>query len=110
MRARGEGTACRAGPASGTVPIMARDPNGPIYEKIIDAMMPVADFEPVKGDADLSLPGRVCGACGAVGGVRYRGTTVLEGSLEYYHLVHTEVEHRFHCTSCGRDTTLFKMM
>ena len=89
---------------------MARDPNDPVYRRIIDAMLPVRDFEPVEEAVDLPLPDRVCGACGATGGVRYRGTTVLEGSLEFCHLVHTEVEHSFHCTRCGTDTTVFKMM
>ena len=54
-----------------------------------------------KGSSNVPLAGDVCPRCEKAGGVRYLGTVVNEGSLEYYHLVHTEVDDWFACTGCN---------
>lgn len=63
-----------------------------------------------RGATNQHLPERVCDACGDPGGVHYVGTTVLDGSLEYYHLMHTEVEHHFRCALCSAQWRVFKML
>jgi hypothetical protein len=45
----------------------------------------------------LEIPCHLCGAPT----IDYRGTEVLEGSIEFVHLVHTEVRDDYECTDCG---------
>lgn len=42
-----------------------------------------------------------CHACHRTDCVDYVGADVLDGSLEYVHLVHTEVEDGFNCSLCA---------
>lgn len=49
----------------------------------------------VRREIDLA-----CYLCGAPK-IYYCGTEVLEGSLEFVHLVHTEVRDDFACDACG---------
>lgn len=52
-----------------------------------------------KGSSHVPLDDR-CPACTETGGVHYEGSDVLEGSLEWVHVVHTEVEDQFSCSRC----------
>ncbi len=53
----------------------------------------------VQGEVRRSLD-LACHLCGAPT-IDYRGTEVLEGSIEFVHLVHTEVRDDFECGACG---------
>ena len=53
------------------------------------------------GNTHQPLPHQTCGHCQDKGGVVYVGSTVLEGALEYFHLIHTELRNHFECTQCG---------
>jgi hypothetical protein len=37
--------------------------------------------------------------------VVYLGTDLLDGDLEFYHLVHTEVDDHYCCETCGQGWT-----
>lgn len=86
-----------------------RSADDEVYEALLEAMKPLEGVAYTAGDTDQPLAGS-CPECGSEGQLRYTGTTVLEGSLEHYHLVHTEVEHHLACRACGRDWTVFKLL
>lgn len=81
-----------------------------IYARILDAYRPLS-LEPVEGPGKTSQPVDLpCAECAERGGVIYIGSTVLDGALEWRHLVHTEVDHHFHCGACRASWTVFKML
>ncbi|MBU0554184.1 hypothetical protein KKF91_08480 [Myxococcota bacterium] len=84
------------------------DPDDPIYAAVLDALTPldVSYIEGV-GATDQATP-LCCPRCG--GAARYLGSEVLEGSLEWYHVVHTEVDHHLKCASCAYAWVLFKLL
>ena len=53
-----------------------------------------------RGTTRQPLPHMLCTDCQQHGGVVYLGSDVLDGSLDFYHLVHTEVRNFFECTHC----------
>jgi hypothetical protein len=60
------------------------------------------DFERNEGKGTVATPlDEACPACQRTGTVHYTGSDVLDGSLETYYLIHTEVEDHFRCTACA---------
>lgn len=47
--------------------------------------------------------GPECPRCARCDTTQCTQTDLLEGSLEYYHLVHTEVRYHYHCSACNTD-------
>lgn len=69
---------------------------------VLEALRPTPGLgidDRVEGEVRRPLAA-ACYLCGAPT-IDYRGTEVLEGSLEWVHLVHTEVRDRFECGACG---------
>ncbi len=57
-----------------------------------------------KKQETLATPsGPKCPRCSRCDGTRCVQTDLLEGSLEYYYLVHTEVREHFHCDHCNTE-------
>jgi hypothetical protein len=82
----------------------ARDPFDKELAKVraYQAFLPKqATFERTdgKGSSHVALV-KPCPSCSR-GGVHYEGSEVLEGSLEWNHVVHTEVNDHFKCVACG---------
>ncbi len=87
------------------------DPKDEIYKQVILAMTPLdVDYVEGEGSTAQRTPEMLCPQCKKRGQVNYTGTDLIEGSLEYYHLVHTEVDHHLHCTGCGKTWAVFKML
>ena len=83
----------------------------PVYEAVLSALRPLSRVEYMEGAGTTDQPvDLACSECGEVGGVRYTGSDVLEGHLDAYHLVHTEVDHHLRCARCGARWTVFKML
>lgn len=69
---------------------------------VLDALLPTPGLgidDRVQGDTRRVLD-LACHLCGAPT-IDYCGSEVLEGSIEFVHLVHTEVRDDFECTACG---------
>lgn len=71
-----------------------------IYQVFLFGTMSTTDRVDGKGACAKRL-GIACPSCGQKNCVDYIGSEVEEGSLEYVHLVHTEVEDWFTCSLCG---------
>lgn len=56
-----------------------------------------------KTQATSEPSGPECPRCGGRDRTACVATDLLEGSLEYYHLVHTEVRYHYHCAGCNTD-------
>lgn len=56
-----------------------------------------------QGKAKSAPSGPECPRCGSCQRTECTQTDLLEGSLEYYYLVHTEVRYHYHCADCGTD-------
>ena len=56
-----------------------------------------------KGSSRVNLGDDACPKCAMKSGLQYRGSDVIEGSLEHYHLMHTEVEDWFFCSVCNSE-------
>ena len=71
-----------------------------IYQIFLYGTMSTADRVEDKGACSkrLAIP---CPACQRTDCVDYVGSDVLEGSLEFVHLVHTEVADWFCCSRCA---------
>lgn len=80
-----------------------------VYDAIIPGRLPEFEIVEGRGSMDQRLPDGHCTDCGETGGVHYLGTELLDGSLEFYHLVHTEVEHYFRC-DCGSRWKVLKFL
>ncbi len=90
---------------------MPTDPEDRVYEALIEAMRHLrVEYTEGRGSSNAPLPDESCPYCDARGSLRYLGSDVLEGSLEMFHLVHTEVDHHLGCGACGRSFTVFKML
>ena len=88
-----------------------RDPNDDVYQAVLDAMRHLrVDYQEGAGSTRQLVGGGTCESCDTVGSVYYTGSDVLEGDLEYFHLVHTEVDHHLRCEACGHRWTVFKML
>ncbi|MCA9566989.1 MAG: hypothetical protein KC656_04065 [Myxococcales bacterium] len=81
-----------------------------VYRAVIDALrhLPV-DYVEEPGEPQ-ALPDLPCPRCHRTGAVVYTHSDVLEGSLEHYHLVHTEVDHHLRCAACGGVWTVYKLL
>lgn len=55
-----------------------------------------------RGAVDRPVADETCSSCQQAGGVHYLGSELLDGSLEAYHLVHTEVDDHYRCAHCGQ--------
>lgn len=81
-----------------------------VYERVLDAMRHLeVNYVEGQGATDQPARGLTCTRCRG-SQIRYTGSDVLEGSLEHYHLVHTEVDHHLSCLDCGASWTVFKML
>lgn len=56
-----------------------------------------------KAEAASQPSGPECPRCGHTDTTTCTETELLEGSLEYYYLVHTEVRYHYHCAECETD-------
>lgn len=73
-------------------------------DRVYAAFLPRAgtSFERTEGKGSSATPlAETCPTCQRGGTVRYTGSDVLDGSLEMYHLIHTEVNDHFECGGCG---------
>ena len=70
-----------------------------VYQTFLFGTMSTADRVDGKGTCSkrLALP---CPACQQTSCVDYVGSDVIEGSLEWVHVMHTEVEDWFICSKC----------
>lgn len=71
-----------------------------VYQVFIYGTMSTADRVDGKGACRKRL-GIACPSCQQKNCVDYIGSNVEEGSLEFVHLIHTEVEDWFTCSLCG---------
>ena len=55
------------------------------------------------------IPAQTCPKCEKVGGVMWLDSACIEGELEFYHLIHTELRHRFRCTHCTEEYPVFEL-
>lgn len=71
-----------------------------IYQRFLFGTMSTMDRVDGKGTCSKrqSIP---CPACQRTDCVDYVGTNVLEGDLEFVHVMHCEVEDWFSCSSCA---------
>ncbi len=72
---------------------------GRVYQAFLFGTMSTADREDGKGSCAKRLA-IACPACQKRECVDYIGSDVEEGSLEFVHLVHTEVSDWFLCSAC----------
>lgn len=56
-----------------------------------------------KAQSEPPPSGPECPRCARRDTTGCTDTVCLEGSLEYYHLVHTEVRYHYHCSACNTD-------
>jgi hypothetical protein len=73
-----------------------------IYQVFLYGTMSTADREDGKGSCKKRL-GIACPSCQKRECVDYIGSDVEEGSLEFVHLIHTEVRDWFVCSLCGHE-------
>ncbi len=79
---------------------LAKRTEARVYQRFLFGTMSTADRVDGKGACSKrqAIP---CPACQRTDCVDYVGSDVLEGSLEWVHVVHTEVEDWFLCASCA---------
>lgn len=68
------------------------------------------DYREGENSTRQPWPEKVCAGCRRTGGVVYTGSDVLEGRIEWLHVMHTQLRNHYRCTHCGAEWSEERMV